>query len=144
MATRSTVAAAIALAACGRVGFDERDPRPGPQLADAGPGDAVRLPADALARCAQPAPFLRFVDAVMSPTAPGIYAIAFCAAGLPGPVTASIRHSDDGSVLVEAMGPIESGEVGLVLGGRDCSGCFARVTANGLVDDGPVTFFSGD
>jgi len=130
------------------MGFDEQEQRPESPLVDAAPGDVevadgVDAPSDGLAICMAPAPFLRFIDAAEGSTA-SLVVVTFCSSGLPGPVTASLRHASTAGVYVAKSGPIEDGMVELFVGGQGCTQCFARVEANGFVDDGPVKDFSGD
>jgi hypothetical protein len=178
MGARFTAAlATLAVAACGRLGFDGHtgSPEPGggaapdadngmyggsPATVDAGavpsdtappPGDVKAPPADARgagvdapSECAQPAPFLHLITVVASNNGNTQTAL-YCSAGLSGTLDATIRRSGSGkSKFAEVTGPIvASGQAVFDLGGADCLGCFVRLEAGGLEDNGPITDFVG-
>lgn len=132
----------LVVAACGRYGFDARRT---PDTTSDAPLDAPVVIPDGIvdaAACGSPAPFLAFLDVVVFGN-PATQTVRYCYAGLAGPLLAEMRELD-GTVFAQATGPIEPAMIDIVIGGANCNACFIRLSANGLVADGPVTDFIGD
>ncbi len=116
--------------------------RPTAELAD---GALPDVPFDpmTLTGCAQPAPFLHFID-VIQPGNPSTQFARYCYAGLAGPLQASVMYASSGDVFTVDSVAIEAQVAPLYFGGSSCTACFVRLEANGLVADGPVTDYFGD
>lgn len=91
----------------------------------------------------QPAPFLHLID-VLPDGNNSFYTAHYCYAGLSGPLIASMRVAMDLSVFSETTVAIETLRADLFVGGANCSACFVRIEANGLVYDGPTTDYIGN
>jgi hypothetical protein len=151
-----TIAAMFAMTACGRVGFDASFDAPPGSAFDASsgdtavpsdirvvPSDAV-IPIDGLAICMRPAPFLRYITVVASDNG-RTQTVAYCYAGLTGQLDAEIRRDGSGSSrFAETNVPVEAGMASFFIGSADCVGCYVRLDADGLRDEGPIIDFISD
>lgn len=142
MARYWAVIAIAAVMGCGRIGFDGTAPIDGMLPSSNGSGSSAGN--GSVSGCSAPPPFIYLVSPREEGTdGQGTFPVTWCSAGVSGPLTISLRESDNTLRLLPQISPVESGGTQFVLSDVFCVSCFLRLEVAGLVYDGPLALFAG-